>query len=501
MKRLKTAALISIVGFANHAYATDNCVRVVGAEWNPETITSDPSNQINVPNMQLARMIYDPFIDLDADLRPIPALAESWTSNADGTEWIFNVRQGVKFHDGSALTAADVVFTYRRLLDPTLKSPAAANLATLRPENFEATDEKTLKVRLNSPQFELPIILATNFAMVIKADSTSDKIHSTPNGTGPFTMPNFASGSSKYKLAKNYAYWKGGLPLSDCIELSAITESVTRMVSLVSGDADVATIVDPTTAETMREDPKIALSVSKSGTAITMGMFTDSPPFDDLRVRKALKLVIDRDEMVKTALLGFGFSGNDNPIPPTSPDSYRTTIIPRDITKAKSLLADAGYRDGITVDLHIADAYPGTMAMGQIYQQMASEAGVKINLVVVPASEYWDNIWLSKPFSVSNWGARPTASALSVAYRKDSKWNETHWFRDDYEALLDKAAATADADERKQVYREAQELLSNEGGVIIPIFSTAISAQRVGCIGYDTPSDHNRPDFSKIVCN
>ena len=130
------------------------------------------------------------------------------------------------------------------------------------------------------------------------------------------------------------------------------------------------------------------------------------------KVREAMKLVIDRQAIVDTALLGFGIPGNDNPILPTSPDAYRTDIMQRDVAKAKQLLAEAGHPDGISVDLHAADLMPGTMAMVQAYQQMASEAGIKVNIINESAGEYWDNIWLKQPFAVSNWGMRTTPAAL-----------------------------------------------------------------------------------------
>ncbi|NJM92524.1 MAG: hypothetical protein HC861_07780 [Rhodospirillaceae bacterium] len=242
------------------------------------------------------------------------------------------------------------------------------------------------------------------------------------------------------------------------------------------------------------------MTKAPGGTAVTMGMFIDVPPFDDIRVRQAMKLVIDRQAIVDTALLGFGIPGNDNPIMPTSPDTYRTDVMQRDVAKAKQLLADAGHPDGITVDLHAADLMPGTMAMVQAYQQMASEAGIKVNIVNESPGEYWDNVWLKRSFAVSNWGMRTTPAALSVAYRKTAPWNETHFFSDNYDALLDKAATTLDPDARRKLYQEAQRLISEEGGVIIPMFANIVAGTRKGCSGYTPASDHNRPDFSEIVC-
>lgn len=480
--------------------AAGKCVRVVGAEWNAESIKPDPAYFANPADIQLVRMIYDPFIDLDNDQQPVPVLADSWESNAEGTVWTFRLRKGVTFHDGSPLTADDVVWTYRRLLDPETKSPALAELGFLKADSIQVGDSETVKVTLDSPRFELPIVMASMFALVIKDQATTEQIFSKPNGTGPFMMSDFAPGAAKYVLDRNPNYWRSGLPKAECVELSAITESVARIAALLSGSADVATSVDPTTAETVKANPALKVVPSPGGTALTFSMFTDAPPFNDVRIRQALKLVIDREAMVQTALLGFGVPGNDNPVPPTSPDAYRSDLIPRDVTQAKQLLADAGYASGIKIDLNISDTYPGTMAMGQAYQQMAADAGIEINLVVTPAADYFDVVWLKKPFVASNWGARPTSSALAVAYRKNAPWNETHWFRDDYDALLDEAAVTADGDKRRQILQKAQQLLAEEGGVIIPMFFTVLAVVKEGCSGYTPPANHNRPLFHEVNC-
>lgn len=477
-----------------------SCVRVVGAEWNAESIKPDPTYFATPADIQLVRMLYDPFIDLDDNQQPVPVLAESWEASPDGSVWTFHVRQGVKFHDGSPLTAEDVVWTYRRLIDPDNKSPALAELGFLKPESFKVVDPATITVTLDQPRFDLPIVMASMFALVLKDKTTGEQINSKPNGTGAFTLPEFTPGSAKYVLNRNSSYWRPGLPKAECIELSAITESVPRVAALLSGAADIVTSVDPATAMTLADKPNVKIIKAPGGTALSLSMFTDTAPFNDVKVRQALKLVVDRQKMVDTALLGFGIPGNDNPIPPTSPDAYRSDLIPRDLAKVKQLLTEAGHPDGLKVDLNIGDTYPGTMAMGQVYKQMAAEGGIDINLVVTPAADFYDAIWLKKPFVASNWGARPTGSALAVAYRKGAPWNESHWFRDDYDALLDKASVTADADERRKIYQQAQKLLSEEGGVVIPMFFTVLGVLRDGCSGYTPPANHNRPLFIEVSC-
>ena len=488
MRELKISAAIAallIAAFAGAPVAkAADCPVLIGPDWSGETLSPDPARLLSISDVYHARMIYEPLVAADATMQPIPWLAESWEANDKATEWTFHIKQGVKFHDGSPLTADDVAYTFRRLLDPKTASPAASELGAIKPEAFQAVDAATVKVTLDSPIAELPSILATKHGLVVKNGASDDDIRFRPNGTGPFTLKELKIGPLKTTFEKNANYWRQGLPKSQCLTVTAITEPLSRVAALQSGEADIVLVVDPATIATLKKDPSITLTKAPGGSAITMGMFIDVPPFNDPKVRQAMKLVIDRQALVDTALLGFGVPGNDNPILPSSPDAYSKDVMKRDVAKAKQLLAEAGHPDGISVDLHAADLMPGTMAMVQAYQQMASEAGIKINIVNESAGEYWDNIWLKQPFAVSNWGMRTTPAALSVAYRKDAKWNETHFFNDKYDQLLDQAAKTLDPDARRKLYQEAQRLITEEGGVIIPMFASIVAATRKGCSGY-----------------
>jgi peptide/nickel transport system substrate-binding protein len=211
---------------------------------------------------------------------------------------------------------------------------------------------------------------------------------------------------------------------------------------------------------------------------------------------------VDRDAILQTALLGFGEAGNDNPIPPSWPDAYRSDIIKRDVAKAKALLAESGHGDGLEVELvtGASDLFPGMLAMVQAYKEMAAEAGITVNVVTMPADSFWENAYLKVPFVTSYWHLRPAAWALPVGYRSDAKYNETHWNRKSFDELIDRASATLDDEQRRALYKDAQRILADEGGVIVPVITRAVAAVRKGCAGYTPQVDLNRVDLSEVSC-
>jgi peptide/nickel transport system substrate-binding protein len=231
-------------------------------------------------------------------------------------------------------------------------------------------------------------------------------------------------------------------------------------------------------------------------------MWTDTAPFKDNRVRQALKKVVDREQMVKTVLLGYGVVGDDNPVPPTSPDAWRKTVPGPDVAGAIKLLAAAGYNKShpLKVDIYAADMIPGIVNMVQLYKQQAAKAGIEVNVITGPASEYWDNVWLKQPFEVSAWSARPAGLALSIAYLRNAPYPESHWKVPAYDALLQKANTTVNPTARRKLYQRAGKMLTQQGGEIIPMFQRVVAAQRSNCSGYHPSIQFVQFDLTQLQC-
>jgi peptide/nickel transport system substrate-binding protein len=493
------AAGIAVVALASAASAQE-CITIAAYEWRGEAASADPADIVAIDDSMRATAMYEGLTAMDNGYQPQPMLAESWQADDDATEWTFHLRPGVTFHDGSELDSGDVVYTFRRLMDPATQSGAAAILSFLKPENITATDPLTVVFKVDRPTVELPLQITQKFGGIIPEGTTREMLQSRSLGTGPFMMESFTPGAVKNVLARNPNYWQAGLPKAECLEFVPINEAVSRAAALMSGEVDLLPVVDPATIVTLRENPDITLEQSPGGTVMTLSMWVDTPPFDDVRVRQAMKLVVDREQMVQTALFGAGIPGNDNPIAPTSPDAYRGDIIPRDVEKAKALLAEAGYPDGLDIELYTAEAFPGMVNIAEAYAQMAADAGIRVSVIKTPAEGYWDDVWLKKSFLTSSWGGRAPAEGLSIAYHSKAQWPETHWFRADFDALLDKASATPDPAERRAVYQEAQRLLAEEGGVIVPGFLPTVSALRKGCSGYVPNNNVNYQDYRDLTC-
>ncbi len=493
------ALALAAVSGTGHA-ADDNCVRVLGYESSGEKQSMDPSGMYSGDDAYHIFATYNRLLDLDDNLQAVPELAESFEVSADGKTWTFHLRKGVKFHDGSDFDANDVVYSFRRLLDPALATGAKQALTFLDADGIKAVDAQTVTFTTKEPVMELPVLITNKFTGIVAEGAKAEELRLHENGTGPFVQDEFTPGGPVRLLKKSTNYWKAGLPKADCLRITVAQEPVAAVSAIKSGEADLVLNVDPPVIATLKGDPNVQLLQTPASNSMVVAMWTDTPPFDDLRVRQALKLVVDRQAMIDTVLLGYGEVAVDSPVPTGSPASFTKDAPKPDIAKAKELLAAAGHPDGLKLEMFTAEAVPGMVRMARAYAEMAGAAGIDINVNVTPAESYWDDVWLKKPLLTSAWSMRTPGEGLAYAYRSSSDSNETHWKRQDYDDLLTKASATADPAERGKLYQAAGRLLAEEGGVIIPLFIHQVVALRKGCNGYKPHAQNFNLDFEELSC-
>lgn len=427
--------------------------------------------------------VYNNLVRVDPKLRPQPELATSWKSSDDLKTWTFELRQGVKFHHGKDFTADDVTFTYKRLLDPETASSARTILSFV--DGLEKTGDHTVVFHLKQANADLPTILGFPQGRILPADRSSDQIAKEPSGTGPFKYKEWVQGD-RIGFVRNEAYWEPGLPYVDEVRHVTMPEQASRDAALSAGTVDMIWQLNPEEKPTLEADPGVTVVEVESGGYQPIVMRSDMPPFDNLKLRQAMKYVVDRSQMRQAVLLGLGSLGTDHPIPPVNPFYTDIGIRERDIAQSKQLLKDAGYPDGIDLTLYTTDGRPGLVEQAVAYKEMAAPAGIRVNVQKVPNNVFWADYWLKKEFITTNWNLRPTADeTLTVVHHSTAAWNESHWQSPKLDDLIEKARAERDTAKRKELYASAERLLMDEGPVVVAFFRPMLSAMRKGVKGFE----------------
>jgi peptide/nickel transport system substrate-binding protein len=494
--------VLALAGFAGGAQAAagDECVKVLGYEWSGEKQSMDPADMHSGDDAYHTFAVYNRLVDIDDKFNVLPELATEWSVSEDGLTWTFKLRDGVKFHSGKDFSSADVVYSFQRLLDEKTGSGARAVLEFLDPAGIKAPDARTVTFTTKTPVVELPVLITNKFTNIVPDGAKQEDLRKKGDGTGPFMQEEFTPNAPVRILRKNPNYWDAGKPKADCLRITVAQEAVAAVSAIKSGEVDLMLNVDPSVIPALKDDPSVTLLQTDASNSMTISMWVDTKPFDDIKVRQALKAVVDRQAMVDTVLLGFGQPAADNPVPVGSPASYVTEAPKQDYELAKKLLAEAGYADGLKFDLYTAEGVPGMVRMAQVYAEMAKPAGIDINVIVTPAESFWDDVWLKQPIVTSAWSMRPPGEGLAVAYTQTAKWKETHWERPDYDALLLKANTTVDAAERLKLFQQTGELLAKEGGLILPMFVHQVLALRKDCEGYTPRAQNFNLNFEDLSC-
>ena len=425
-----------------------------------ENSSLDPISKGRV--FQMTDKLMDRLVRPSIDGTPGPDLAESWSANADATVWTFNIRKGVKFHDGSSLNADDVMYSFTRVLDPEIASPARSAVKMI--DTMRKVDSHTVEFSLNTPFADLPLTLM-DYRLRILPDGSGDTIAQTGIGTGPFKLQKLDFQGTT-TLVANEDYW-GGAPGVAKVELIAIPEAQARLQAFMGGQLDILYRI--TEQQKTMLDGSNRYNVAQVPTGNWRGLVfrTDVEPYTDARVRKAMRLVADREALVQLVQGGAGNVACDSPVAPN--DQYRANIsCPQDIAQAKALLAEAGYPDGIEIDVHVATLEPTWPTLGVAYQAQAAEAGIRVNVVQTPSDGYWNRIWMKKDISATRWKERPADQALHEIYLSTAKWNESFFKDSAFDELLATARRELNFEKRKALYVKAQEHLYENAGTLIP---------------------------------
>jgi peptide/nickel transport system substrate-binding protein len=445
----------------------------------------DPARFLTIEDENMAFAIYNGLTRVDPQMKVHPDLATSWNTSDDLKTWTFKLRSGVKFHHGKVFNADDVVFSFTRILDPKLASPGRSVLNVL--EGVEKKDDSTAIFHLKQPYADLPVVVGGIFGRIVPSDRGDDQILKEPSGTGPFKFQENVIGDH-LTVVRNPDYWQPGLPYLDGIRQVTMPEQASRDAALGGGQIDMIWQVYPTSRDTLKQFPNVKLYSASSGGYVPLVMRSDRPPFDDVRVRQAMKYVVDREQIRQVVMLGAGDLANDQPIPPALPLYTDIGLRTPDVARAKQLLSEAGHPNGLDLTLYTSPGRPGMVELAVAFQQMAAPAGIRVKIQKVPIDSFWADYWMKKDFYASNWFMRSTIDeTLSVAYKSDAQWNEAFWKSPKLDDLILAGRGERDESKRKQIYAQAARLISDEGGSIITYFQPVVSAASTAVQGFDEP--------------
>jgi len=458
-------------------------------------VQTDPAFISSDSEVLLANHVYDYLVDIDSANDIQPRLATDWTVSEDGLKYIFNLAEGVTFHDGSAFSAADVVWTFDRLRDPDLGLPTADLYSNI--ESIEASGnlQVTFTLKQSNPFFLYD--LSDNHALILQAD-TADPANSF-NGTGPFKVENYSDNGAD--LVANPDYFISGQPMLDRLKIVFFDDETAAVNALRGGQIDLAMRMSSSLYSSLQGQPGIvAVDIPTNGFDLVR-LRADRAPGNDPRVIQAFKLATDRESAFSLVQQGYGAVGRDSPIGPLFTRYYSedTPIPPRDPVAARQLLADAGYPDGLTLTLHTPDT-GGRPDLAAVLKEQWAEAGINVDISVEPESVYYgDNGWLDVDLGITGWGSRPVPQFyLDVMLTCDAIWNESHFCDEQFDQLVQTAGTTLNEDERIQAYQDIQRILIERGPIIIPYFFAQFAAISDQFQGFELKAFAGRTDLRSV---
>jgi peptide/nickel transport system substrate-binding protein len=473
----------------------------VGLTGGSPTDTLDPHNGFTYLDTGRAQSLYSPLYQLNADAVGVNVLASSIESaSKNNTKWAIKLKPGIKFHSGKPLTSADVIYTFKRIIAKPYSG--ASSLGPMDVNSLKADGDLTVIVPFHTPYGTFKDQLAFWYYLYILPEGLDPSKKGTkPDGTGPFKYQSFTPGQRSV-FVRNDDYFVSGRPFVDQVTIIDFPDPVSLQNALVTGVIDAAGAIEGPQVASLSSNSSIKTIASKTGAITPFTMRRDVAPFNDVNVRQALRYLVDRQQLIDSALDGFATVAADVFSPFDDP-SYTGFSRQVDIPRAKSLLKQAG-KENLTVTLVTSAVATGTVAMATVLAQQAKAAGVTINVKNIPASTFFQSTYLKSAFSQDFYNTSPYLAQVAQSMLQSSPFNETHTNVPSYQAMYDDANKTASDSVRNEIKHKMREFDFNEGAYIIPAFIDALDAYSTKLAGY-TPakvgqplSDLNFQDFSFV---
>jgi len=435
----------------------------VGAQGGSNTDSLDAHNVLSNTDYARTAQLYDPLVRLNTKGQPEKVLAESVEPNKDATQWTIKLKKGVKFHDGTPLTAKAVLYTFNRII--TGEFPAVSVLGPLDLKKSKALDDLTVQLAYSKPYAILYEALAGRYEyLYIVPPGYNPK---KPVGTGPFKLKSFTPGRESVTV-KFDEYWDAPKPYVDELHTININEETAQVSALQSGQVDVINNITTASVSTL-EAAGFTVSINETGGWAPITMRCDLEPFTDVRVREAMKLVIDRPTMLQSVFSGNGNVANDHFGRYTpAVESANLPQHEQDLEKAKSLLKAAGHAD-TKFQLYTTEIAPGEIQTAQVFGTQAQDGGINVEVIKQPTTEFFARSYLKVPFAMDWWAYEPYLVTAGQATVTDAVFSATLFSDPTYDKYYDEATQTLDENLRTELIHKMVEIDWKEGGNIIPM--------------------------------
>ena len=439
-------------------------------------ISLDPPLLLGLPDQIIVEHTNDTLVYRNPDLSIRGALAESWTANDDASQWTFNLRKGVNFHtwENGAIVkvkefkAEDMIFSINRMYD--MESPTSSTIAPEKP-TMVAVDDYTVRMEFPGPNATLLEGLVKYQSHISPSNIDPARFAKETFGTGPFVMTDFVIGERSTFVRNPDYFLDGGQPFVDELIFLYLPSPEARAEALKAGTIDMIYDLDATSIPGLQAHPDTAVQTAPSGGYMNLAMIVTEPPFDNIKVRKAIQAATDRNAVLQAAQFGLGAIAYDHPVTPTDP-RFNPDCKPPEYNPdlAKSLLAEGGYPDGIDLTLYTSTAGASMVEMATVLKESFKPAGINLDIVVMPEDGYWAEGWMVKPFTTVWWGGRPPYEGFNVTMRSGGDWNEAFYSNAKFDSLLDEAMAAADLEDQKRIFGELQCIAVDEVPRVVVVF-------------------------------
>jgi peptide/nickel transport system substrate-binding protein len=415
----------------------------------------------------------------DKDNITHPYLLQKWDASDDLKTWTLTLRQGVKFNNGDEFNADDVIFSMNQWLNKDVGSSLLGMMGGyLDAGGIEKVDEYTVRLNLKKSEIAVPEHLFHYPAMVLNHRTFEGDFIKAPHGTGPYTLEVYKE-SERAVLKRRTDYWQEGadgdpLPYMDSMEFVDMGDEMSpRIAAIQAGEIDMidlATTGGTSAYKALKDDDRVQVKPIGTAQARVLRMRTDLKPWDDNRVRMALKLCQHREKILGLAYFGQGLQAHDFHVAPVHPEYCDKPIPKYDPQKAKQLLKEAGYPNGIKVNLAVGSEWTDVVRYAEILKQDAAPAGINVVLQTMPTSQYWEK-WTEVDLGVTPWTHRPLGTmVLNLAYingadGKPVPWNETNWADPEFSKLLEEANGTLNVDDRRKLFCKLEQIQWERGSI------------------------------------